>query len=173
VLLGAGAAALIIALESGPASAGVGTRLANGDGDTSGKCMSIINAGRSTSVEMEGCSTNAHQGWVLDAEYDFWFRIKSQDADAGGRCLTAHGQGVRVTMDRCSTDIGSSLYERQIWTRWLISGNWYQFENAFPFAQGPQCLDVRDNGLSNVVQIWQCGPTSGPNVKGNQEWKFF
>lgn len=174
VLQGAGAAGLVIALGSGPASAGIGTRLANGDGDTRDLCMSIVNAGRGTSVEMEPCNLNAHQGWELKTEDGVWFWIVSQDGDAAGRCLTSHGEGVRVTMDRCSTQPpGSDNYEQQIWARTQTSSGWYQYRNARWAEPSRQCLDVRDNGRSNVVQSWLCGPTTGPNIKGNQQWKFW
>ena len=137
--------------------------------------MSITDTGRGTSVEMEPCTTNAHQGWELEAENGPWFRIVSQDGDARGRCLTAHAEGVRVTMDRCTDrPPGSSLYEQQHWMRTQTSSGWYQYRNAG--LGGPslkQCLDVRDNGRSNVVQTWLCGPTSGPDIKGNQQWKFW
>jgi hypothetical protein len=61
VLQGAGATVLAVTLTSPtPASAGVGTRLVNGDGDTAGRCLSIANAGRGIAVLMESCNTNAH-----------------------------------------------------------------------------------------------------------------
>jgi len=175
VLQGAGAAGLVVALSSGPVSAGVGTRLANGDGDTANKCMSIVNAGRGTSVEMEPCTTNAHQGWELDYVGDNLFRIVSQDtADARGRCLTAHSEGVRVTMDRCA-DPDTGIGQRQSWSRWRVSPGWYLYESwwQFPGPADRQCLDVRGSGTTNVVQIWQCGPVAGPDIKGNQIWKFW
>jgi len=174
-LQGAGAAGMVIALSSAPVSAGVGTRLANGDGNTSGTCMSIVNAGRGTSVEMEPCTTNAHQGWELVREPHLGgVQILSQDIDAGGRCLTAHGQGVRVTMDRCvSRSTHPGLYAQQVWGPVTISGSWQQLLNYAFVPAGLQCLDVRDNGTSNVVQTWLCGPITGPNIKGNQLWKLW
>lgn len=169
-LQGAGAAGLAVVLSSTPASAGVGTRLANGAGATSGTCMSVTNTGRGTSVEMEPCTTNAHQGWDLEIITGGLFRIVSQDADARGRCLTAHGEGVRVTMDRCSEP--GTERENQVWQeRPTSSAGWYQY---FMWVDvGRLCLDVRDNGNSEVVQLWLCGPTSTPGVKGNQMWKWW
>lgn len=172
-----GAAGMVIALGFAPASAAVGTRLANGDGDTTNECMSILNAGRSTSVELEPCNTNAHQGWEYISDGAGGVRIVSQDADAAGRCLTAHANGVRVTMDRCvSRSTHPALYEQQVWLRVVLPREPWRQLASLAFWQRPsserQCLDVRDNGLSNVVQTWVCGPSSGAAVKGNQMWRF-
>lgn len=177
-LLGAGATVLAVALTSPPASAGVGTRLRNGAGATSGLCMSITNAGRGTSVEMEPCNLNAHQGWELEfvPGQDVYFQIVSQDADARGRCLTAHGEGVRVTMDRCSDLTDPYNYDRrQSWHRLPMSTyGWDQYGLYLDGASRErQCLDVRGNGTDKVVQIWLCGPLDPPGIKGNQMWKFW
>jgi len=174
-LQGAGTAGLAVALSSTPAAAGEGTRLANGAGPTSGLCMSVTNSGRGTSVEMEGCTLNAHQGWVhQDDPYGSWIKLVSQDPEAAGRCLTTHGEGIRVTMDRCSTEPDTSLYDRQLWRRTATSTTgWYQYQSAYWINGTRQCLDVRDNGRSKVVQIWLCGPTVPPGLKGNQLWKYF
>jgi hypothetical protein len=174
-LQGAGAAALVIAVSASPVSGAVGTRLVNGDGDTAGRCLSIVNAGRGTSVEMEPCNSNAHQGWEYISDGAGGVRIVSQDADARGRCLTAHGEGVRVTMDRCvSRSTHPALYEQQVWLRVVTTGDWRLLANLASW-QSPgaeQCLDVRNNGTSNVVQTWLCGPSDLPGRKGNQMWKF-
>ena len=158
-LQGVGAAGLAVVLSSTPADAGVGTRLANGDGDTSGECLSIEGTGRGPKLLMEPCNTNAHQGWVIDGN-----KVRSQDRDARGRCLTALGEGNQVSMQPCSPPQDPTQH-------WVVvpntpGGDWFQLLNG---AYGPQCLDVRDNGLSNAVQTWRCGPSN----KGNQLWKFF
>lgn len=148
----------VVALGATPVPAGVGSRMANGDGDTAGTCLSIENTGRGTRVLMESCTVNAHQGWDLEYLWGSVYRVRSQDRDADNRCLTAHGEGQQVTMEPCD------YADARLWHR-LPSGNWFQLE-----AYGTnQCLDVRANGLSNVVQTWLCGP----NNKSNQLWKRY
>lgn len=165
-LVGVVVAGSAVMLGATPVPAGVGTRLVNGDGDTSGKCLSIENTGRGTRVLMEGCTVNAHQGWEFrTTPIDQGMQIVSQDADARGRCLTAHGEGQQVTMDPCLSYYDSG-FRHQVWSR---GTGWFQIHNAAPINGRFQCLDVRDNGLSNVVQTWLCGPSN----KGNQLWKWY
>jgi hypothetical protein len=73
-------------------------------------------------------------------------------------------------MDRCS-EPGTERENQQWEDRPTSSAGWYQY---FTWVDiGRLCLDVRDNGNSEVVQLWLCGPTSPPGVKGNQMWKWW
>jgi hypothetical protein len=117
----------------------VGSRLINGDGDTSGKCLEISSA-----------FIDLGSGWV---------QIRSHDADARGKCLTARGEDFQVIMATCD---GA---DDQDWYRNPASNGWFQLYNPY---WGNQCLDVENNGLSNVVQTWLCGPLN----KGNQLWHW-
>jgi hypothetical protein len=137
----------------------VGSRLINGDGDTSGKCLEISNGGTGAGVQMAGCHTNAHQSWAFIDLGSGWVQIRSHDADARGKCLTARGEDFQVIMATCD---GA---DDQDWYRNPASNGWFQLYNPY---WGNQCLDVENNGLSNVVQTWLCGPLN----KGNQLWHW-
>jgi hypothetical protein len=111
---------------------------------------------------METCTTNAHQGW------EYWrssvgpSTVRSQDADARGRCLTAHGEDNQVSMQPCFSNDST-----QHWVMFhpTIGSDWFQLIN---YAHGtPQCLDVENNGLSNVVQTWRCGPAKKATSSGS------
>jgi hypothetical protein len=140
----------------------VGSRLINGDGDTAGKCLEIPDGGTSrTYVIMNSCHTNAHQSWYFTSHTGGYVAIRSHDADAAGTCLTAIGSnGYAVRMASCPT-VGAS----QAWVILQHANGWFQLRNK---AYSDQCLDVRDNGLSNIVQTWLCGPSN----KGNQLWHW-
>lgn len=167
-LLGAVGAGLVVVLGATPVPAGVGTRLVNGAGATSNKCMSIENTGRGNLVLLETCNLNAHQGWVLTPVRQY-VQVRSQDQDAGGKCLTANFQGNQVYMSTCLRDIDpDSVYQEWFVDR-IGTTAWFQLQNATYGDGSAQCLDVRDNGRSNVVQTWGCGPDN----KGNQMWKFW
>ncbi|QFR02204.1 ricin-type beta-trefoil lectin domain protein [Streptomyces phaeolivaceus] len=163
------AAAPLVALAAGvPASAGSGApvdaaaasgRVINGDGDTSGTCLEITDTGRGSAVVMARCHVNAHQGWDLVPVGSGYFTMRSHDADAAGKCLTGFGEGVQVEMRSCNGQ------RTQQWFILYHANGWFQLQNR---AQSSQCLDVRSNGLSNVVQTWLCGPAN----KGNQLWHW-
>jgi len=164
-------------LGATPVPAGVGSHLVNGDGDTAGKCLSIADTGRGSAVLMEPCNLDAHQGWRFGIKIgngptyppptDGHSRIRSQDADAAGRCLTAHGHAEPVTMEPCAGP-DSEIYDRKAWTSSAPSGNWFGLWNRGAFTT-VQCLDVRDRGRSDVVQNVTCGPAN----QGNQRWKLY
>jgi hypothetical protein len=89
--------------------------------------------------------------------------IRSHDADAAGRCLTALPKGIPAAMFTC--DGGND----QLW--WFgrpASPGWFQMENYVWEGTIPLCLDVENNGLSNEVSVWNCGPSN----KGNQLWRW-
>jgi hypothetical protein len=153
-----------------PSSAGVvalpPSRMVNGDGDTSGKCLEIDDAGRGTGVHMRTCHGNAHQSWYLTVHSGGVYAVRSHDPDAAAKCLTAAVfEGNPVRMADCSNGVGSS----QAWVRDMRGDGWFQLDVV---AYSEQCLDVAANGLSADVQTWLCGPLTGPNVKGNQLWKI-
>nr|AXL06566.1 hypothetical protein [uncultured bacterium]AXL06575.1 hypothetical protein [uncultured bacterium] len=140
----------------------VGSRLANGDGDTTGECLEIDAGGTSTTtVVMRTCHTNAHQSWYFTAHTGGVIAIRSHDPDAAGRCLTAGVfQDLPVRMAACPT-VGAPQ-------AWHIVGDpdgWFQLRNH---AYSDQCLDVSANGLGDVVKTWGCRTTSN----GNQLWKW-
>jgi hypothetical protein len=140
----------------------VGSRLANGDGDTSGKCLENSGGRGGPSVQMAPCHTNAHQSWYFHPLGGGYVQIRSHDVDAADKCITSYGHGSSVRMEYCDGD------EDQRWgTGRPASPGWMQLSNqAFdPFSV---CLDVTENGLSNIVQAWECGPSN----KGNQLWKW-
>jgi alpha-galactosidase len=143
----------------------VGSRLVNGDGDTSGKCLEISNGGKGEGarVHMAGCHVNAHQSWFFTPVGNGWFMIRSHDADASGRCLTALPKGIPAAMYTCD---GSN--DQLWWTGRLASPGWFQLENWVWEGSIPLCLDVENNGQSNDVSVWDCGPSN----KGNQLWKW-
>jgi len=126
---------------------------------------------------MEPCNLDAHQGWRFGIKIgngptyppptDGHSRIRSQDADAAGRCLTAHGHAEPVTMEPCAGP-DSEIYDRKAWTSSAPSGNWFGLWNRGAFTT-VQCLDVRDRGRSDVVQTVTCGPAN----QGNQRWKLY
>lgn len=163
------AAAPLFALMAGvPATAdadspvgvtAVAGRLINGDGDTSGKCLEITNTGRGADVVMAGCHKNAHQGWNLVSVGGGYYTVKSHDADAAGKCLTGFNESSQVQM------LGCNGLRDQNWFFIQRANGWFQLQNR---TWSNQCLDVEDNGLSNVVQTWLCGPAN----KGNQLWHW-
>jgi hypothetical protein len=117
---------------------------------------------------METCNTNAHQGWVFTPVGQY-VQVRSQDRDAGGKCLTAAFEGLQVYMSTCLPDTHPDSVYQEWWVDRIGTTNWFQLENATYGDGSAQCLDVRGNGTSNVVQTWLCGPDN----KGNQMWKFW
>jgi hypothetical protein len=97
--------------------------------------------------------------------------VRSQDADARDKCLTAYGEGHQVFMTPCAGGDDHEGYWRQQWypvaTGAGGTGPWYQYRNHY---YGTQCLDVRNAGRSTVVQTWSCGSLSSA---GHQKWKFW
>lgn len=154
------AAVALLVIAPATASAAVGSRLINGDGDTAGKCLEISNGGRGDYIQMAGCHTNAHQSWYLHYISDDLVSLRSHDPDTVGQCVSAWSEGVQVTMSNCSNA------SNQIWRKIDHANGWFQLRNND--FQGNQCLDVKDNGQDDVVQTWLCGPSN----KGNQLWHW-
>lgn len=159
--VGVSSAGTAVADETSAGVMAVGSRLINGDGDTSGECLEISSGGTGTRVQMARCHTNAHQSWYFIQLGGGWVQIRSHDTDANGKCLTARGEGNQVVMQSCTGNDAQDW-----WTGRPASPGWFQLNN--PAYLGYQCLDVKDNGLNDIVQTWQCGPSN----KGNQLWRW-
>lgn len=127
-------------------------RLVNGDGDTAGKCLDFDQASFYY-VQLWSCRTGVSQQlWHYHpiglGGMEIW--------SAQGGCVNAAGQGsgARVIVSNCTTSYST-------WTATRY-GDWIQWRNAAT----NKCLDVKDYGLSNVVQMWDCLD------QGNQKWKM-
>lgn len=160
ILLATVVAALALVMVGAPASARVGARFANADGDTAGKCMDLDGWGTNERVHMVACNNAPNQDWFFKHYSGGFFTIRSYDADAANECLsdTGGGQvGIQVRVVACGVDYS------QLWDVVEWSGTWYYLYN---YGTG-LCLDVRDYGMSNVVQ------TVGCRDVGSQRWKQF
>ncbi|QFU91751.1 RICIN domain-containing protein [Amycolatopsis sp. YIM 10] len=166
------AAALLLLALGVPASAGtgaapvapaaVGSRLINGDGDTSGRCLEISGGGTGTWVQMAGCHTNAHQSWYFTPHTGGVIAVRSHDADVAGECLSSGSSGVQAAMGDCVTN---GVSANQAWYQTPVSNGWFKLRNKL-FTN--LCLEVANSGQSTRVQSGPCGASN----QGNQLWHW-
>ncbi|MEV0308670.1 RICIN domain-containing protein [Nonomuraea fuscirosea] len=152
-----------LASEASPSARemAVGSRLVNGDGDTSGKCLENAGGRGGPSLQMAPCHTNAHQSWYFHQLGSGYVQIRSHDVDAADKCITSYGHGDPVRMEFC--DGGD---HQRWWTGRQASPGWMQLSASNPGFS--VCLDVKEHGESNIVQAWECGASN----QGNQLWKW-
>jgi hypothetical protein len=166
------AASLLLLMLGAPASAktgsgpvspmAVGSRLINGDGNTSGKCLEISGGGTGSWIQMAGCHTNAHQSWYVTSHTGGVIAIRSHDPDVSGECLSSGSSGVQAAMGDCTSN---GVSANQAWYRIERANGWFQLVNKlYPTL----CLEVANSGQSNRVQSGPCGPSN----QGNQLWHW-
>lgn len=163
IVVGVAAIATVLALNTIPATAAVGQRIASGDGDTAGKCLDWRGGGTEPWVQMWACNAGTHQNWkyvqVAGSTAPLW-EIRSLKPGYTNYCLSApNGLGVQVSMAPCN---GSYA---QFWIKRVHNASWHSWEN---FWWAERCLDVKDYGTSNVVWLYDCLTT-----QGNQMWKMY
>jgi hypothetical protein len=155
-LSGIAAIAAVLVLGTGQAPGTVGQRIANGDGDTAGKCLATGSFG----AWMDRCDHGTDQNWrYVEVGGNVW-EIRSLLPGPNVRCLSGfNGHGFQVDVDNCN---GSNV---QRWIRITYTSTWHGWVNL---QYSSQCLDVAAHGTSSVVQLWDC--ISG---QGNQKWKMY
>jgi hypothetical protein len=162
-LIGSAVLAIALAFGAAPADATpvadevvpltVGARLVNADGDTAGKCLD----GYYINVRMHTCNNTADQDWVITSTGRSGY-IYFSPRNGAGWCLADvgySGQGQQVQLLQGCNRLN------QEWSRTWYN-NYFQVKNYW----SGRCLDVRDYGMSNVVQAWPC------LNQGNQKWKW-
>jgi hypothetical protein len=143
----------------------VGQRIKNGDGDATGKCLDVISPGAGGEVQVIKCNGSVQQNWNYVGRPDIAngvYEIRSRVPAIDPICVNGYvGQGSQVYVSSCGVSY-------TLWRVRPIAPGWNQWENFFNVGE---CLDVRDFGKSNVVQLWAC--TSNPATRGNQMWQVF
>jgi hypothetical protein len=163
VVVGVGASnAVAEAVPSATAGAAVGSRLINGDGDTSGTCLEIDHGGTGSGVRMASCHVNAHQSWRFTTHTGGYVAIRSHDPDQAGNCLSA---GSVVSESPFMTDCTDGVDADEAWIQIHRSNGWFQLHSK---AYHGLCLAVIDIGARNLVTMHQCGGAT----QGNQLWHW-
>ncbi|MEN3304627.1 MAG: hypothetical protein V7603_829 [Micromonosporaceae bacterium] len=164
--------ALSASATAGPLTAG--QRIKNADGDTTGKCLDLQGAGAGPFAQMWQCNGGAQQNWSYHGRPDIAngvYEIVSRFPSATPQCLAGNptAQGIQVYVLQCDE---SRSVTNMLWEVNPI-GSWNQWILVIASPGNPSfCLDVRDNGKSNVVQVWPCN-ISDPATRGNQMWQLF
>jgi hypothetical protein len=161
--------ALSASATAGPFTAG--QRIKNADGDTAGKCLDL-QGGAGPLAQMWQCNGGAWQNWSYHGRPDIGlgvYEIVSRLPSATPQCLAGDPttQGIQVYVTQCDE---SGNNTNMLWVV-LPVGSWNQWALGVSSADAPFCLDVRDHGKSNVVQVWPCN--SDPATRGNQLWQLF
>lgn len=164
VVAGAGAGNAVAATVPSAAAgtAAVGSRLINGDGDTSGTCLEIEYGGSGPGVHMAGCHVNAHQSWRFTTHTGGYVAIRSHDPDQAGNCLSA---GTAVSESPLITDCSDEVGADEAWTQIHRSNGWFQLHSK---AYQGLCLAVIDVGSRELVAMHRCGGAT----QGNQLWHW-
>jgi hypothetical protein len=127
------------------------------DPDAAGKCLDVYDWGVGPWIQMWGCHGYANQDWGIDGTAPL-FRTITISSHHSGRCIdAAWGRGVQVRQWTCDNSGTQEFYIHD-----FADGS-QAFESAY--LRG-QCLDIRDWGQSNIVQLWDC------HWGANQRWWF-
>lgn len=135
----------------------VGQRIANADGDTANKCVDYEGAGTGLYVQMWACNGGRQQDWNYVHQFGNVYEIRTRIPNNPYPCVDAPSaqQGTRAIMMACTLE--SSLWIKETF------GSWHRWRNYWSGL----CLDVRDYGTSNIIQVWPCLD------QGNQKWKMY
>lgn len=169
--------AVLVMVGTVPASATTGRRVANGDGDAAGKCLSIAHNGAGPEIVVETCNDTLHQDW----EYRFFKQtsdghtydvaaIFSYHPSYRDKCIHPPDRYQQVYLVSCSRD-NPSVTEVWLYSN-PVGGQWAQFRSYYywNYLGISNCLDVADEGRGYIVQVDTCKTGS---ATGNQIWKVF
>ncbi|MFD2351052.1 RICIN domain-containing protein [Nonomuraea ferruginea] len=143
--------------------AAVGSRLINGDGDTSGTCLEIEYGGTGTGVRMARLPRQRPPELALHHPHrGGYVAIRSHDPDQAGNCLSA---GSVVSESPFMRDCTDGVDADMAWTQIHRSNGWFQLHSK---AYQGLCLAVIDIGARDLVTMHQCGGAT----QGNQLWHW-
>jgi hypothetical protein len=155
-----GALVLVAAGVTAPAAEAADSRgeLHSIDPDAAGECLGAKSISGVLKIQMVVCDGGRAQHWFLwevSPPLAGGRRYHLRTLAQPDRCIdAAQGHGKQLLFLRCDNTGTQDFFVRRVHGRLVFESAYYP----------GQCMDVRDWGRSNVVQLWDC------HLGTNQQW---